>query len=53
MEGATPWLICGSVSLLPLITFALGLYIGRKGLPYEIEIRRRERPEDQVGYGQG
>jgi hypothetical protein len=40
------------VALLPMITFALGLYIGRKGLPYRIRIERRES-EPEVGYGSG
>jgi hypothetical protein len=56
MQGGTPWLICTGVFLMPVITFALGLYIGKRGLPIEIEVRRRDRTqqaERDMGYGQG
>lgn len=53
MQGATPWMICSGAFLVPIITFAIGFYIGRNGLPYSIRIERRQAEEPEVGYGQG
>ena len=50
MDGATPWLICTGAFMVPIVTFALGLYIGRNGLPYTVEIKKRDHEPD-VGLG--
>ena len=34
--------LCGGICLAPLIAFVVGLYIGRRGLPWVVKISRRE-----------
>lgn len=34
--------VCGGICLAPLITFVAGMYLGKRGLPWNIEISRKE-----------
>jgi hypothetical protein len=42
MGEFTPWAICfGVFAIYPAIAFVVGFYIGKKGLPVDVQIRRR------------
>ncbi len=42
MGDFTPWAICIGVFLIyPAITFVIGFYVGRRGLPFDIQISRK------------
>ena len=42
MDNLTPWAICLGVFIIyPAITFVLGFYLGRRGLPFDIQITRK------------
>lgn len=37
-----PWALCVGVFLIyPMLAFVIGFYIGRKGMPFDVEIRRK------------
>ena len=40
MDQAVPWMFCfGIFVVMPILSFVAGLYIGRRGLPFEISKR--------------
>lgn len=42
MGEFTPWAVCIGVFLIyPALTFVIGFYVGRKGMPFEIKVSRR------------
>ena len=42
MDNLTPWAICLGVFIIyPAIAFVLGFYLGRRGLPFDIQITRK------------
>jgi hypothetical protein len=42
MGNVTPWVICvGVVLIWPMLTFVVGFYVGRNGLPYDVKISKR------------
>ena len=53
LQGFTPWLVCIGAFAVPIATFALGIYIGKRG--YSIQITRNapggQEEEDVYGLG--
>jgi len=48
MGDFTPWAFCIGVFLIyPLLAFVIGFYLGRKGMPFSVQIQRKEN------WGQG
>lgn len=46
MSDATPWLLCfGTFIIYPAVAFVVGFWIGRNGMPFSIQIKRRRREE--------
>ena len=40
MDQAAPWMFCfGIFVVMPVLAFMTGLYIGRRGMPFEITRR--------------
>lgn len=41
--GFTPWALCiGTFIIYPLLAFVIGFYVGRKGMPFSIQVQRKE-----------
>lgn len=55
MGDFTPWAVCVGVFLIyPALTFVLGFYVGKNGLPFEVRRRAgwgRRKPIVDDGYG--
>ncbi len=57
MGDFTPWAFCIGVFLIyPLISFVIGFYLGRKGMPFSVQIQRkadwgRTLSNDEYGLG--
>lgn len=52
MSQLVPWMFCFGIFLvLPGVAFALGLYIGRNGVPIQIDVKKRTDVDEDVGYG--
>lgn len=56
MGNVTPWAMCVGIFLIyPAIAFVAGFYLGKKGMPFSIEIRRKPGWDRQSladdGYG--
>ena len=42
MDSFTPWAICiGVFMIYPAIAFVIGFYVGRRGLPFDIQVSRK------------
>jgi len=51
MSQLVPWMFCFGIFLvLPGVAFALGLYIGRNGVPLQIDIKRKGDVDEDVGF---
>lgn len=56
MGDFTPWALCiGLLFIWPAMTFSIGFYIGRKGMPFSIKIQRNAgwRGKSLAGDGYG
>jgi len=43
MGDFTPWAFCiGTFLIYPLLAFVVGFYLGRKGMPFSVQIQRKE-----------
>jgi hypothetical protein len=56
MDNVTPWALCIGIFLIyPALAFVAGFYLGKRGLPFSVEIRRKpglDRPSlADDGYG--
>lgn len=41
MNTMTPWLVCFGVLLVyPAVAFAIGFYVGRRGVPFYLRLER-------------